>query len=89
MKYGSNLRGLVVSNMVAGIAEYERYIASLRAQLPVEVQETLSEYEERQAYSDEKYEALLMQHLYSKHICQSDPWPQPVLRCFSRPNLQV
>ena len=75
--------------MTAGIPDYEAYIGSLRAKLPAEVLEQLASFEEREAYTDEKYEALLTEHLYSKHVCRLNPWPEPVMRAFTRPNMAM
>ncbi len=37
LKYGNNLKGLILSNTTAGTASYEKYIAELRRALPAEI----------------------------------------------------
>ncbi|ACV59172.1 proline iminopeptidase-family hydrolase [Alicyclobacillus acidocaldarius] len=83
------LKGLVISNMTASIPSYVRYIQWLRQQLPKEIQEQLQSHEERGDYESENYQELLIEHLYKKHLCRLDPWPDAVVRTFAHMNQQV
>ncbi|HEX8059923.1 MAG TPA: proline iminopeptidase, partial [Cyclobacteriaceae bacterium] len=35
------------------------------------------------------YQDLLMNKLYSKVVCQLNPWPEPLLRKFKKPNMTI
>jgi proline iminopeptidase len=81
IKYGSHLRGLILSNMTASVPSYLKYINHLRQQMPAE---TIAIYEKYEALNDlehpEYQEALTA--LYNLHICRVVPWPEPVQRMF-------
>ncbi|WP_019587705.1 proline iminopeptidase-family hydrolase [Deinococcus apachensis] len=81
LKYQEHLRGLIVSNMTASIASYERYLNVLRERLPPEDVLTMKRHEAEGTLDDPGYQALLM-GLYNQHICRVVPWPEPVGRMF-------
>jgi proline iminopeptidase len=89
LKYQSQLKGLIISNMTASIASYVRYINQLRAKLSPELQQVLSKYEAEENYEAEEYLTLVNELLYKKHLCRLDPWPEMVKRGFSNINPQV
>ena len=89
LKYQDNLKGLIICNMTADFDRYEAYNAKLRAQLPPEVLEELSAYENRGEYHDPVYEQLVFDVYYTKHLCRLDPWPEPLTRSFSHLNQHV
>ncbi len=89
LAYPQVLKGLIISNMTASIAAYVRYIQSLRDELPKEIQDDLLAHEARGDYDSERYQGLLIEHLYKKHLCRLDPWPDAVVRTFAHMNQQV
>lgn len=89
LKYQSHLKGLIVSNMVASIPSYVKYINALRDQLPEPLVQTMKRYEAAGDYDAEEYQALLTEHLYNKYICRLQPWPEPVQRAFAHFNPAV
>lgn len=89
LKYPSHLKGLVISNMTASIPSYVASIQALRNQLPESIVSRMLEFEERGDFEAEAYQALVMEHLYKKHICRLDPWPEAVQRGFAHANMQV
>ncbi|MFS0576668.1 proline iminopeptidase-family hydrolase [Sporosarcina sp. 179-K 3D1 HS] len=89
LKYQKHLKGLIISNMTASIPSYVKKINELRNALPVEIIKKLEKYENEEDYQNPEYEELLHEHLYSKHICRLDPWPDSVVRGLSHINPQV
>ncbi len=92
LKYPQQLKGLVVSNMVASIPEYNRYAKQvlMPAMDPAALQQILA-LEQAGKYADPQYDALLMEHFYQQHILRRPPeqWPDPVVRSFARLNKKV
>jgi proline iminopeptidase len=89
LKYPSNLKGLVISNMMSDCPEYGRYADEVLAkQMPPKILDTLRQFEAKGQFEDPKYTALLMEHFYAKHICRIplDQWPDAVNRSFSKIN---
>lgn len=89
LKYQSNLKGLIISNMTASIPSYVKSINKLRDQLPEEINQQLKNYEDKGDYKNSEYEAPLVEHLYKKHICRLDPWPDAVVRGLTKINEEV
>lgn len=89
LQHQRRLRGLVVSNMTAGIQSVLRHLATIKKSLPPAVLAQLESLEARKAYDAPEYEAIMMEHLYPKVICRIQPWPEAVTRAFSRINPQI
>lgn len=92
LKYQQNLKGLIVSNMVSSIPEYQKYADEVLApQLPPEVLKEILEYEAKEDYSNERYLSLITEHYYPKHVLRIDPseWPNSVNRTFQHVNPDV
>lgn len=88
LKYGSHLKGVIISNMVASIASYVKYINHLRDQLPEDQVKKMKEYENAKDYDNEEYQAIT-KTLYERHICRKVPWPDAVQRSIDRCNNEV
>lgn len=92
LKYQDNLKGLIISNMVASIPEYNKYAQEvLGPQLPEDVLKELKEIEANKDYDNPKYEELLMQHFYTEHILRKplEEWPKPVNLLFQHLNPDI
>ena len=89
LAYPQYLSGLVISNMTASIPSYVKYVNELRAGMPPDVDSAMKVYEDRGDYLAPEYQQLVMDQLYSKHICRLDPWPEPLMRSFVNLNVQV
>lgn len=92
LKYQKNLKGLIISNMVMSIKEYNAYSADVLApKLPKDVLDEIMSYENKQDYSNQRYLDLLMEHYYTRHILRmpTDAWPDPVNRGFKHLNPDV
>ncbi|HEY3528389.1 MAG TPA: proline iminopeptidase-family hydrolase [Nocardioides sp.] len=87
-----NLKGLVISNMMASIPAYNRYAEEVL--MPAMDQDALAEIKRLEAAGetdDPSYEALLMEHHYVHHVCRLpvDEWPDPVVRGFENMNQSI
>jgi proline iminopeptidase len=89
LQYQSRLKAVIISNMTASIASYVAHINKLRAELPVEIQLTMDKYEALGDYKAPEYEEIMFGHIYNKHLCRLDPWPEPFSRTFRHMNNDV
>lgn len=89
LKYQKHLKALIISNMTASINSYVKYINELRQKLSPETIKILEKHEAKEDYSAPEYQEVLFKHLYFKHICRIDPWPEPVERAFRHLNTDV
>jgi len=92
LRHGEHLKGLVVSNMMSSIPEYNRYARDVI--MPTIDQEALARIQELEATGDfahPDYEALLMEHHYVWRVLRApaEQWPEPVVRSFAHLNAQV
>lgn len=92
LKYQSNLKGLIISNMVASVPEYQKYSDDVLApKMKPEVLEEIMSYETKEDYSNPKYLDLVVKNYYTQHIIRMpvDEWPEPVNRSFKHLNPDV
>jgi len=92
LKYQENLKGLIISNMVASIEDYNKYSAEVLApKLPKDVLDKILAYEAVEDYSNEEYLNLITQHYYPRHVLRMplEDWPEPINRCFKHLNPDV
>jgi proline iminopeptidase len=89
LKYQGHLAGLVISNMTASTASYAEYMIELRSQLPADVVSTLDKFEAAGQVDTPEYQEALMGHVYSRHFCRLDTWPEPCERGFRNLNQQL
>ncbi len=82
LKYGKNLKGLIISNMTASIPSYLKYVNELRDKFPAATVKMMEQYEAKEQWDAKEYQDLLINELYNKHICRIVPWPEPVTRMF-------
>ena len=84
LKYQKNLKGMIVADMVASIPDYNKYADSVLAkQMDPKVFAEIMDIEKRKDFNNPRYEELLMPNFYQQHICRLNPWPEPVVRCFT------
>ena len=88
LKYQKNMKGLIVSNMMASCPKYDEYSKILAKQMPPEVQIQIKDIEANKDFKNPKYMELLMSNFYNQHILRLplNQWPEPVNRAFSRLN---
>ena len=92
LKYGRNLKGLIISNMMASIPAYNRYADSVL--MPAMNQQVLAEVKAIEAtkdYANPRYMALLIPNHYEQHILRKPAaqWPEPVNRAFKHLNPDI
>lgn len=84
-----HLRGLVISNMTAGIQSLLAHLDTIKRQLPPATQARLQALEAQQAFDTPEYQQIMMEELYPKVICRTTPWPDAVNRTFSHANQKI
>ena len=89
LKYQQHLRGLVLSNMTAGIKSYLARLHTLTYLLDEPTRERLAMMEAAADYENPEYERIMMQELYPLCICRTKPWPEPVTRAFRDAALNI
>lgn len=92
LKYQDNLKGLIVSNMVASVPEYNNYAQEvLGPQLPNDVLKEIKEIEANKDFANPRYEELLMKHFYTEHILRKplEEWPKSVHLLFEHLNSEI
>jgi proline iminopeptidase len=85
LKYQDNLKGLIISNMMSSIPEYNKYAQEvLGPQMDPAVLKEIKDMEAKGDFSNPKYEALITEHYYTKHVLRMpvEKWPEPVMRAF-------
>ena len=92
LAHQQQLKGLVVSNMMASIPAYNRYAEEvLMPEMDPAALVEIKRLEAAGETSDPAYEALLMEHHYVHHVCRlpADEWPDPVVRGFEHINPSI
>lgn len=91
LKYQQQLKGLIICNMTADFDKYEAYNATLRQAMRPSLIDSLVAFESKNDYQNPKYQDLVFEEYYTKHILQlpSNEWPEPVLRSFKHVNGHV
>ena len=89
LKYPQHLRGVVVSNMSAGMKSYLARTAWWKQQLTPKLQSSLQALEAKQDYDSPEYQRIMMEELYPQMICRTQPWPEPVSRAFRHMNEKI
>jgi proline iminopeptidase len=92
LKYQQNLKGLVISNMMASIPAYNAYADNTL--MPAMDQAVLAEVkalEARKDYANPRYMELLIPNHYEKHFLRRSfaDWPEPVTRTMAHTNTDV
>jgi proline iminopeptidase len=88
-KYQNNMKGLIISNMMASCPEYGKYADEvLSKQMAPEVLKEIRDIEARKDFSNPRYMELLIPNFYEKHILRfpAKDWPEPVNRSLAKTN---
>lgn len=90
LKYPQHLKGLVISNMMMSIPDYNRYAADVLAKgMDPAVVAEIKAIEARGDTDNPRYMELLIPNFYAKHICRLPQWPAAVERSLGRINKQL
>lgn len=92
LKHQKNMKGLIISNMMASAPAYNKYAEEvLGPKLPKEVFEQIKTFEKNKDYTNPKYTELLFKYYYTEHILRKpiDQWPESINRAFKHLNPNV
>ena len=92
LAHGDALKGLVISNMMASIPEYNRYAQEvLIPQIDPQVMAEIEALESAEDYENPRYMELLMEHHYAHHVLRKpvDEWPEKVLASLEHVNPDI
>ncbi|WP_339921072.1 proline iminopeptidase-family hydrolase [uncultured Flavobacterium sp.] len=92
LKYQKNLKGLIISNMMASIPEYNAYAQEVLApQMDPKILKELQQMEKNNDFDNPKYSELLFKYYYTEHILRKplEEWPESINRCFKHINPNV
>jgi proline iminopeptidase len=90
LNFQQHLRGLVISDMTAGMKSYLAYTSQLKAKLLTP--EKLAHFNALEAakdYDNPDYERICMEDLYPRMLCRLNPWPEPAARAFNHANQKI
>ncbi|MBX9887900.1 MAG: proline iminopeptidase-family hydrolase [Flavobacteriaceae bacterium] len=90
LKYQKNLKGLIVSNMMASGTEYGAYANDVLAkQMKPEVLAEIRALEAKKDFANPRYMELLIPNFYKEYLCRLEEWPDAVNRSFKHTNNEV
>ncbi|MFV5695899.1 proline iminopeptidase-family hydrolase [Flavobacterium sp. LB3P122] len=92
LKYQKNLKGLIISNMMASAKEYNAYAKDVLApQMDPKILKQLQDIEKNNDFDNPKYSELLFKYYYTEHVLRKplDQWPESINRCFKHINPDV
>jgi proline iminopeptidase len=92
LKYQKNLKGLIISNMMSSIPEYNKYAQEvLGPKMDKKVYTEIMALEKNNDFGNPRYTKLLFEHYYTEHILRKPQkdWPESITRCFKHINSEV
>ena len=92
LQHQENLKGLIISNMMASLDDYEKYAKEvLGPQMPPGVFAELMEIEKNIDFENPRYMELLGEHHYPYHVLRkpSDEWPADINKMMGEVNPEV
>ena len=89
LNYPQHLRGVVISNMAAGVKAVLKRQDYIKRQLPPKTLARLNVLEDKQDYDSPEYQKIMMEDLYPKMLCRVKPWPEPVTRALRHANDKI
>ena len=89
LEHQDHLKALIISDMTAGIPEYEAYAQKLLGELSEDDRKTLEKYAAAGNFEAPEYQEIMFGKVYAAHLIRINPWPEPVDRAFKKFNAQV
>jgi proline iminopeptidase len=89
LKYQHNLKGLIISNMMASMPDYEKYNNVLRSKMRRSLVDSLQAFEDKSDFKNPVYMDLVFKEYYTKHLCRLPEWPEPLMRSLKHLNEEV
>ncbi|MBC7903325.1 MAG: proline iminopeptidase-family hydrolase, partial [Gemmatimonadaceae bacterium] len=89
-KYQSNLKGLIICNMMASCPEYGEYSRKVLApQMDPSVLDSIRKMEAAGDFANPRYMGLLIPNFYKKHVCRLEEWPDAINRSIKHVNGEI
>ncbi len=92
LKYQSNIKGLIISNMMSSCPDYGKYADDvLGKQMDPVVLAEIRALEAKGDFQNHRYMELLMPNYYTLHLLRipAEQWPDPVNRAFKHMNQTI
>lgn len=89
LHYQRHLRGLVISNMAAGVQAVLKHTEAIKNWLSPADRARLAALEAAQDYDNPDYHRIVEGTLYPQMLCRTVPWPEPVTRAFGKLNQKI
>ncbi len=90
LKYQANLKGLIISNMMASSREYGKYADNVLAkQMDPKALAEVRAIEAKGDFQNPRYMELLIPNFYALHLCRLAEWPDAVNRTFKHLNNEI
>ena len=92
LKYQKNLKGLIISNMMASAPEYNKYATDvLGPKMDPKIYKQIMDIEKNNDFKNPKYSKLLLEYYYTEHILRRPQaeWPESITRAFKHLNPNV
>ncbi|KRD58848.1 proline iminopeptidase [Flavobacterium sp. Root935] len=90
LKYQKNMKGLLVSNMMASAPDYGKYADEVLAkQMNPEILRQIRSLEVKKDFNNPKYMELLIPNFYKKHLCRLKEWPDGLNRASKHINGEI
>jgi proline iminopeptidase len=89
VKYKENLKGLIISNMMASCPAYDKYAEEVLApQMESSVLNEIRALEAANDFGNPRYMEILIPNFYEKHVCRipAQDWPEPMSRSLNQTN---
>ncbi len=89
LKYQANIKGLIISNMMASCPDYGKYADEVLApQMDQKVLDTIRQIEKTKDFQNPRYMLLLESNYYVQHLCRMPlgKWPEPITRSLGKLN---
>jgi len=88
-RHARHLKAAIISNMTASIEDYTRYTKFLKDALPVKVRKELAQLEAAGQASSDRYNEIVFNELYPRHLCRIWPLPQPAQHAIDTMNAKI
>jgi proline iminopeptidase len=92
LEYQQNLKGLIISNMMASAPAYDEYANNVLAKrFDPDALAEIRALEAAEDFANPRYEELLMREHYTRHALRMplEEWPDPVMRAFKHVNRHI
>ncbi|MBY0524412.1 MAG: proline iminopeptidase-family hydrolase [Gemmataceae bacterium] len=84
----AGLASLIIANSPASMVQWVEEANRLRGELPADIQATLLKHEREGTTDDQDYQEAVAV-FYRRHLCRLDPWPECLMRSFTRLRAEV